>query len=163
MKTFAVCAGALLALFELQRAHAGDPAEHIGAEVREALEQTDNLPLNKNLYAETVAVSHNWGEPTEQPRADFVHALASEVPVLESTLGRATVTRYLMAGDTIVVTVRFAHGAPPGESPLQIAYFVKIHHGKIVGEQVFADRAQLALLFAAMGEGVSGCQAGAQK
>lgn len=162
MKILGVCLGVLLVLSGLQQAHAGNPAELIGAEVRQALEQTDNLPVREDLYAKTVAVSHNWDVPREQLRADFVHSLAAEVPVLESTLGRATITRFLMAGDTVVVTVRFAHGAPRGESPPQIAYFVKIHDGKIVGEQVFADREQLSVLICAMGE-AGGCRAGAHK
>jgi len=162
VKAFCACAGALLALSGLQAARAGNPAELIGAEVRRALEQTDNMPAREELYARTVAVSHNWDVPREQSRADFVHELTVEVPVLKSTLGSATITRFLVAGDTVVVTVRFARGAPRGESPPQIAYFVKIHDGMIVGEQVFADREQLALLFCAMGEG-SGCQAGTRK
>ena len=157
MKTFGACAGVLLALAGLQRAHAGNPVELIAAEVRVALEQTDNMPTMEELYAKTVAVSHNWDVPQEQSRADFVHELTAEVPILKSTLGAATITRFLVAGDTVVVTVRFAHGEPRGESPPQIAYFVKIQDGKIAGEQVFADREQLALLFCAMGEG-GGCQ-----
>lgn len=162
MKAFGACAGAVLVLLGLQRAQAGDAVGLIGAEVRQALEQTDNMPVREELYARTVAVSHNWDLPREQSRAHFVRELAAEVPVLESTLGRATVTRFLVAGDTVVVTVRFAHGAPPGESAPQIAYFVKIRGGRIVGEQVFADREQLKLLFCAMGEG-DRCESGAHE
>lgn len=162
MKTFGACAGALLALSGLQLAQAGNSAELIGAEVRQALERTGNMPVREELYAKTVAVSHNWDVPRERTRAEFVRELTAEVPILESTLGGATVTRFLVAGDTVVVTVRFAHGAPHDESPPQIAYFVKIRDGKIVAEQVFADREQLSLLFCAMGE-EGGCHTGAHK
>jgi hypothetical protein len=162
VKTFGACAGALLALSGLQLAQAGNSAELIGAEVRQALEQTDNMPVREELYAKTVAVSHNWDVPREQRRADFVRELTAEVPILESTLGSATITRFLVTGDTVVLTVRFAQGVPHDGSPPQIAYFVKIRDGKIVGEQVFADREQLSLLLSAMGE-VGGCQAGAHK
>lgn len=163
MKTLGICVGVVLALSGLQQARASSPVELIGEEVRQALEQTDNLPAKEDLYAKTVAVSHNWDVPRKQPRADFVRALAAEVPVLQSTLGGATITRFLVAGDTVVLTVRFARGAPRGGSQPQIAYFVKVDNGKIVNEQVFADREQLKLLFCAMGEREGGCQANAGK
>lgn len=141
----------LMAALTLMRpAAANDAGDRLAHAFKASLEETGALPMDPALYASRISVSHNWDLPKIFDRAQFVAELAEERPLIAAILGKARVTRLITASDTIVATVEYPEARVEGEAPPQIAFFLRFADGKLVEEQVFADRGQLQPLIDAL-------------
>jgi hypothetical protein len=145
-----------LALMWAISAGAEDARDRAVQAIRVSLEQTGALPIDATMYAARISVSHNWDQPKSVEREVFIAGLSEELPLIAQILGKPEITRFITAGDTIIVTIRYAKATVKGEASPQIAFFLKLEGGRVVEEQVFADRGQLKPLIDALGSGSDG-------
>lgn len=134
---------AILALCGLTAPTQAKPFDDAVAKLRAAFDSTQHMPLDPDLYAPNLHVSHNYepGRIVDVP--EFLKGASRELAAAKKVgaSDKSEVTRFLVGGDTVVVTVlnsgKLADGSP---TRFYLAYFFKIADGKIVDLETWYDR-----------------------
>jgi hypothetical protein len=145
MRSFVIVGAALLVVL-CHAALAQPPAHSFEAAVarlRASFEQSQQMPLDPDLYAPNLHVSHNYeaGRIVDVPV--FLAGVARELAAAKQVGANdhAELTRFLASGDTVVATVlntgKLADGSP---TRFYIAYFFKIADGRVVDLETWYDR-----------------------
>jgi len=140
--------GAILLLMAAPTGNAQQPAktgsfEGTVARLRASFEQEKQMPLDADLFAPNLHVSHNYeaGRTVDVPT--FLAGVAREIAAAKrvGANDHAELTRFLVSGDTVVATV-LNTGQLPGGAPTRfyIAYFFKISDGRVVDLETWYDR-----------------------
>jgi hypothetical protein len=123
---------------------AHDPAfDNTVARLRTTFERDKQMPLEPDLYAANLHVSHNYepGRTVEVPA--FLSGVARELAAAKQVgaTHHAEVTRFLVADDTVVVTLLMTGVLGDGiATRFYIAYFFKIKDGRVVDLETWYDR-----------------------
>jgi hypothetical protein len=113
------------------------------ARLRTAFERDKQMPLEPDLYAVNLHVSHNYepGRTVEVPV--FLSGVTRELAAAKQVgaTHHAEVTRFLVADDTVVVTLLTTGVLRDGTATrFYIAYFFKIKDGRVVDLETWYDR-----------------------
>ena len=111
--------------------------------LRAAFERDRQMPLDADLYAPDLHVSHNYEPGGIVDTPQFLATVARELAAAKrvGAVDRAELTRFLTSGDTVVATVLNTGALADGtKTRFYIAYFFKIANGRIVDIETWYDR-----------------------
>ncbi len=111
--------------------------------LRASFEDTQQMPLDRDLYADNLLVTHNYDPGGHVDTTKFLTGVGKELNAAkEAGLNQsAELTRFLVADDTIVATVLQTGALKNGaKSRFYIAYFFKVEDGRISHIETWYDR-----------------------
>ena len=117
----------------------GKVIEHL----RNSFEETQQMPLDRNLYADNLLVTHNYDPGGHVDTTKFLLGVGKELRAAKKAglNQESNLTRFLVDDDTVVATVlqtgKLKNGAI---SRFYIAYFFKIEDERITHIETWYDR-----------------------
>ena len=117
----------------------GKVVEHL----RKSFEETQQMPLNRKLYADNLLVTHNYDPGGHVDTTKFLLGVRKELRAAKNAglNQKSHLTRFLVDDDTVVATVLQTGKLKNGTiSRFYIAYFFKIQYGRITHIETWYDR-----------------------
>ena len=117
----------------------GKVVEHL----RKSFEETQQMPLNRKLYADNLLVTHNYDPGGHVDTTKFLLGVRKELRAAKNAglNQKSHLTRFLVDDDTVVATVLQTGKLKNGTiSRFYIAYFFKIQYGRITHIETLYDR-----------------------
>lgn len=141
--TLSTAIGVLVLISGIALADAAPGFEKIVERLRTSFQSDLQMPLDRDLYADNLLVTHNYDPGGPVDTTKFLAGVGRELKAAQEAglKQSAELTRFLVADDTVVATVLQSGTLKNGAaSRFYIAYFFKVEEGRISHIETWYDR-----------------------
>jgi hypothetical protein len=141
--TISAMLSVLVLMSGIALADAAPGFENIVERLRTSFQSDLQMPLDRELYADNLLVTHNYDPGGPVDTAKFLAGVGRELKAAQEAglKQSAELTRFLVADDTIVATVLQSGTLKSGASSrFYIAYFFKVEDGRVSHIETWYDR-----------------------